>query len=67
LNPFRSKKIRLAVNKDTADRIAALSRLVASGDVKPVVDSCFALEDAAIGHAKAESRHRRGSIILDVA
>ena len=41
--------------------------LVEAGDVRPVVDSTFAIEDAAAAHARMESGAHVGKILLTVA
>ncbi len=41
--------------------------LLASGQVAPVMDRTFALEDAASAHARMESSEHIGKIVLDVA
>lgn len=66
LNPFLNKKTRLAVNKDTPEGLAQLSNLVQSGQLRPVIDSRFPLAQAELAHAKVETRHRHGSIVLIV-
>ena len=40
--------------------------LIASGKVKPVMDSTFALRDAAAAHARMESSEHIGKIVLTV-
>ena len=64
LNAFRRRKIKLAVNDDTADDLAALSALVEQGDLKPVIDGVYPLEDAAAAHARVESRRKTGAVVL---
>lgn len=63
---FRRKKIRLAVNEDTAEGLARLSALVTGGSLRPVVGASFPLEEAATAHALVQSRHRRGSVVLRI-
>ncbi|MEM9477008.1 MAG: NAD(P)-dependent alcohol dehydrogenase [Pseudomonadota bacterium] len=65
-NPFRSRKVRLAVNPDTAEDLASLAGMVAEGKLVPVIDSVFPLEEARQAHAHVEKRHRRGAVILRV-
>jgi len=67
LNSFLSRKIRLAVNEDRMDDMARLAELVEEGMLRPVIDSVYALEDAEAAHARVESRHKRGSVVLRVA
>ena len=67
LNVFRSRKVKLAVNEDTAEGLAHLTQLVESRKLKPVIDSVFPLERARDAHARVESRHKRGSVVLRVS
>jgi NADPH:quinone reductase-like Zn-dependent oxidoreductase len=64
LNPLRNRKIKLAVNEDTAEGMSELTTLVEQGRLKPVVEHAFRLRDAAKAHALVETRHRHGSVIL---
>lgn len=64
LNPFRQRKIKLAVNDDTAEDLAQLNELIEQGKLKPVIDSAYPLEEAAKAHARVESRHKHGAVIL---
>ncbi|MEL7344207.1 MAG: NAD(P)-dependent alcohol dehydrogenase [Pseudomonadota bacterium] len=67
LNVLRSKKIKLAVNGDSAEDLIQLSQMVEAGTIKPVIDTIYPLENARDAHAQVEGRHRRGAIILSVA
>ncbi len=67
LNVFRSRKVKLAVNEDTAEGLAQLTQLIDDGKLKPVIDSVFPLERAREAHARVESRHKRGSVVLRVS
>ncbi|WP_421723282.1 NAD(P)-dependent alcohol dehydrogenase [Bauldia sp.] len=67
LNSLRDRKIRLAVNGDTAEDLARLADMVESGDLRPVIDTRYPLEDAARAHAHVETRHRKGAIVLTIA
>ena len=66
LNPFRNRKIHLAVNPNRASDLKRLAALVRAGDVKPAIDSVYGMNDAAAAHAHAESRHRKGSLVLSI-
>lgn len=64
LNYFRKRKIRLAVNEDRMDDMVRLAELVDHGKLRPVVDEVFPFDEAAQAHARVESRHKRGAIVL---
>jgi len=42
----------------------AIPALIAAGRVKPIIDSSFALEQAALAHARMESSAHIGKIVL---
>ena len=67
LNGFRDRKIRLAVNEDRMEDMVRLAQLIEDGKLRPVVDRVFPFEDAALAHARVESRHKRGAIVLRIA
>ncbi len=67
LNPFRSRKIRLAVNPDRKEDMERLAQMIEYGAVRPVVDSVYPLEDAAKAHARVESRHKKGAVVLKLS
>ncbi|MBV6656858.1 MAG: NAD(P)-dependent alcohol dehydrogenase [Devosiaceae bacterium] len=64
LNRFRDKTVKLAVNEDTAEDLATLNGLIEQGKLKPVIDSTYPLERAAEAHARVESRHKKGAVVL---
>jgi len=66
MNPIRRRKIRLAVNPNTAQDLTQLAEMVRDGKVRPVVDTIYPLEEARVAHAHVETRHRKGAIILSV-
>jgi NADPH:quinone reductase-like Zn-dependent oxidoreductase len=67
LNRFRNRKIRLAVNEDRLEDMMRLAELVEEGKLRPVIDSVHPMEEAAEAHARVESRHKRGSVVLKIA
>ena len=66
LNPFFDRKIRLAVNPNTAQDLGQLAGLVRDGKVQPVIDTIYPLTEASAAHAHVETRHRKGAIILSI-
>ncbi|MEM6896645.1 MAG: NAD(P)-dependent alcohol dehydrogenase [Pseudomonadota bacterium] len=66
-NPLRRRKIRLAVNDDTAEALDKLSQMVTAGTLRPIIDTVFPLDEARAAHAKVETRHRQGAIVLSIA
>lgn len=66
LNPLRSRKIRLGVNSNSANDLERLVELVRAGNLRPVIDSVFAMQEATDAHEHVERRHRKGAVILEV-
>lgn len=66
LNRFRKRKIRLAVNPDRMDDMLRLAVMVEQGELRPVVDTVYAFEDASKAHAHVESRHKKGAVVLSI-
>jgi NADPH:quinone reductase-like Zn-dependent oxidoreductase len=66
LNRFRTRKIRLAVNKDRMEDMLRLTDLIGDGKLRPVIDKVYPLEAAADAHARVESRHKRGAVVLRI-
>jgi len=56
----------LVIVKSRRADLETLARWVASGDVKPVTERVFSLEDAAQGHVHLESRRARGKVVIEV-
>ncbi|MEO0912780.1 MAG: zinc-binding dehydrogenase [Pseudomonadota bacterium] len=66
LNVFRRRKTRLGVNADRREDLERLSEMVARGALRPVIDTSYPLEEAALAHAHVETRHRKGAIVLRI-
>lgn len=49
-----------------AGQLAKISNLIDSGCIKVEIDSVFRLEDVAQAHAKSESGHTRGKIVIQI-
>ena len=57
----------LVVVKSRREDLVELSRLVASGGLRPVVEEVFPLERTEDAHRRIESRRTRGKLVLTVA
>jgi NADPH:quinone reductase-like Zn-dependent oxidoreductase len=60
-------KIIGGVPKITAEDFRFIAQLAADGDLKPVIDRTYRLEEASKAHALVGSGHKRGSVVLTVA
>jgi NADPH:quinone reductase-like Zn-dependent oxidoreductase len=61
------KRIAIGVNDDTREDLESLLPLLDSGALRPVIDRRYPLDRIAEAHAYVEGRHRRGSVVIDVA
>lgn len=66
LNPFRTRKLKLAVNDDTAEGLARLNKLVVEEKLRAVIDTVYPFEQAQAAHEHVEGRHKKGAVVLQV-
>ena len=65
----RPKGIKVigGVAASNAAQMAAICRLVEQGALKPVIDEVFAFEQMPAAHARVDSGHKRGSVVVKIA
>ncbi len=61
------KRIITGVAAPTPEDLRYIAKLAAAGELKPVIDRVYRLEDAAEAHAYVDTGHKRGSVALRVA
>ncbi len=61
---FSAKKGRLVVVKSKAKDLQWLANQMANGNIKPVVDSIFPLEDIQKAHERVETKRARGKVLI---
>ena len=63
---FLSKGVRVrpVVRAASGEQLEAIAAMVEAGQLKPVIDSTYALDDIAEAHRRSESKHARGKIIV---
>ncbi len=57
----------LHVNGDTREHAEALADMIADGQLRPVIDRVYPMEEVHAAYAHVEGRHRRGAVVLDIA
>jgi len=60
------QRIGLHVSGDAQSDVEAIAGLAATGALKPVIDSRYPLSEIGKAHERVETRHKRGSVIVDV-
>jgi NADPH:quinone reductase-like Zn-dependent oxidoreductase len=61
------KKVIAGVTTTSAEDIGFLARLAAAGELKPVIDRSYPLENAAEAHTYVDTGRKRGSVVLSVS
>jgi len=67
LSVFGSQKAVMFIAKSSQDDLALLGELIATGKLKPVIDSRYSLSDAPNAIRHVEEGHARGKVIIDCA
>jgi NADPH:quinone reductase-like Zn-dependent oxidoreductase len=65
LSLFVSQKAVMFIAKSSQDDLTLLGELIATGKLKPVIDSRYSLSDAADALRHSEEGHARGKVIID--
>jgi NADPH:quinone reductase-like Zn-dependent oxidoreductase len=67
LSPFGKQNLRMFVASENAADLAALTELIEAGQVTPVVERSFPLEDAAAAVAHMSAGRARGKVAVTVS
>lgn len=57
-------RLVISVNDDTASDLEALLDVVAAGQLRPLIDRRYGLEEIGDAHRFVEARHRRGGVVI---
>lgn len=60
-------RVKFAISTNTRALIEANAALLAAGTLRPVVDEVFPMDRISDAHRKVEGRHKRGSVIVQMA
>lgn len=60
------KRVILNVSGESADDLNYLSELLERGDLRPVIDSVYPLEEIVEAHRCVETRHKTGAVVVSV-
>jgi len=62
-----SRRVVIGTSGDTRDDLAVIATLLENGTIRPIIDSHYSLERIVEAHARVETRHKRGSVVVTVA
>jgi 2-desacetyl-2-hydroxyethyl bacteriochlorophyllide A dehydrogenase len=65
--PFTGKKVRFALARYRIGELRRLKGLLRSGQVRPVIDRRFALDDVVAAHRYVETGQRVGNVVLVIS
>lgn len=63
---FGQKKARLVTVKSNTADLNTITSWVRAGKFRPIIDSVYTLDEIAAAHARQETKHARGKIIVTV-
>ena len=66
VSPFTGQKLTMFLSKTTKEDLVALTELIESGDVNPVIDRTFTLDETAAAITHVGERHTQGKTVITV-
>lgn len=63
---LRGRKLTLVTRKPSGAKLAKLAALAEAGALKPVIDTVYPLDEVAAAHARVETGHARGKVVLAI-
>lgn len=67
LRSIWNKRLVTGSPKEDSAGMLTLTDLLEAGQIKPVIDRTYSLEDTAAAHRYVETRRKRGSVVLTIA
>ena len=66
-NLLSGKKLASHINGDRQEDLEAVGVMLRRGEIRAVIDSTYPLSRIADGHRRVETRHKTGSVIINIA
>ena len=66
MSPFMSQKAITFIAKSSQNDLKFIADLIANGKLKPVIDRCYSLNEAADAVRHVEEGHARGKVLIAV-
>ncbi len=66
-NLFGGKKIANHINGDSKQDLETIAGMLRRGDIRPVIDGVYPFAEIADAYRRVESRHKTGSVVIDIA
>jgi NADPH:quinone reductase-like Zn-dependent oxidoreductase len=63
---FTSRKVRMFMAKMNHEDLSAIAELIERGKVRPVIDRCYELDEAAKAMQYVEEGHARGKVVISM-
>lgn len=60
------RRVVIGVSGDSTADMEYLAGLLSAGQIRPVIDGVYPLEDIVAAHRRVETRHKRGSVVVSV-
>ncbi|SLN29153.1 Quinone oxidoreductase 1 [Pseudoruegeria aquimaris] len=64
---FGGPRVHIGVNADRAEDLETLAEMVWNGQLRPVIDRIYPLQDVPDAHAYVQRRHRKGAVVITTA
>ncbi len=65
-NRTTEKRVTLALARETREELEELVRMIERGDLGPIVDRVFSMDEAAQAHRAVEAEQRRGAVVIEM-
>jgi NADPH:quinone reductase-like Zn-dependent oxidoreductase len=66
LSMTSNRKVFMGTLEETAEDLAFLCELVQADEIRPVIDRCYPLKEAAEAHRYVESGQKQGNVVITV-